>query len=123
MIFDIFRRDLTVKRIGIGDYQKVDDGPALWVDGAETSFTIKASVQGADNEVLQTLPEGDRTKEVYVLYTTTELKTVVTGLSNPDIVVIDNKEYQVIRVTSRRNLSTYATAHYEIIVIKIIRAA
>lgn len=121
MIFDIFRRDLIVKRIGIGDYQKVEGRPALWVDGAETKFTIKASVQGADNEVLQTLPEGDRTKEVYVLYTTSELKTVVTGLSNPDIVVIDNKEYQVIKVTAKRNLSTYSTAHYKVVVIKVIK--
>jgi hypothetical protein len=122
MIFDIFRRNLTVKRVEQGTYQNVD-GLTLWVDGAETSFTIKASVQGVDNEVLQTLPEGDRTKEMYVLYTSTELRTVTAGVSNPDIVIIDNKEYQVIRVTSRHNLSTYATAHYEIVVIKIITMA
>lgn len=122
MIFDIFRRNLTVKRVEQGTYQNVD-GLTLWADGAETSFTIKASVQGVDNEVLQTLPEGDRTKEMYVLYTSTELRTVTAGVSNPDIVIIDNKEYQVIRVTSRHNLSTYATAHYEIVVIKIITMA
>ena len=122
MIFDIFRRNLTVKRVERGSYQNVE-GLTLWVDGDETSFTIKASVQGVDNEVLQTLPEGDRTKEIYILYTSTELKTVIAGVSTPDIVIIDNKEYQVIRVTSRHNLSTYATAHYEILVIKLITNA
>ena len=119
-MFEVFRRELTVKRTPTSGYQDVD-GVTLWVDAAAVPFIIKASVQGADNEVLQSLPEGDRTKEVYVLYTSTELKTVVTGVSSPDIVVIDSKEYQVIKVTPRRNLSTYSTAHYEVVVIKVIK--
>ncbi len=119
-MFEVFRRELIVKRTPLSGYQDVD-GVTLWVDAVAVPFTIKASVQGADNEVLQSLPEGDRTKEVYVLYTSTELKTVVTGVSSPDIVVIDSKEYQVIKVTPRRNLSTYSTAHYEVVVIKVIK--
>jgi hypothetical protein len=116
MMHDVFRRPLTVLRTGYGGYQDVN-GLHLWVDGEADSFTIKASIQGADNEVLQTLPEGDRMKEVYVLYTSTELKTVTAAVANADTVIINDREFQVIKVTARQNLSTYATAHYEVVVV------
>ena len=51
-MFDVFRRDLTVTRKAIGSYVN-----GLWVDnGQNSSFTIKASVQATDAEILQTGP-------------------------------------------------------------------
>jgi hypothetical protein len=114
MMFDVFRRKLKVTRTSPGNY---DTG--LWGDGTQESFDIKASVQGADNEVLQTLPEGYRTKKVYVLYTSTELKTAqVDQATVPDVVTIDDEDYNVIKVTKHTNIKGYATEHYQVVVIE-----
>jgi hypothetical protein len=114
MMFDVFRRKLKITRTLPGNYD-----PGLWIDGAKESFDIKASVQGADNEVLQTLPEGYRTKKVYVLYTSTELKTAqVAEATMPDMVIIDGEKYNVIKVTKHTNIKGYATEHYQVVVIE-----
>ena len=112
-MFDVFRRDLTVTRKAIGSYVN-----GLWVDnGQNSSFTIKASVQATDAEILQTLPEGYRTKESYTLFTDSKLQTSVVSKTNPDVVTIEDEPYQVVRVTPWKNLS-YPTAHYEILVVR-----
>lgn len=75
-------------------------------------------MQGADNEVLQTLPEGYRTEKVYVLYTSTELKTAdVKEQTTPDMVTIDDEDYNVIKVSKHKNIKGYATEHYQVVVI------
>ena len=112
-MFDVFRTDLTVYRKSTGSYVK-----GRWQEGSsETSFTIKASVQGMDAEILLTLPEGYRTREGYTLFTDIKLRTAIIGKSNPDIVMIDEERYQVIKVTAHQNLN-YPTAHYEVLVIR-----
>ena len=112
-MFDVFRRNLTVKRKALGSYVN-----GLWVESQEDSvFTIKASVQATDAEILQTLPEGYRTKESYTLFTDSKLQTSVVSKTNPDVVTIEDEPYQVVRVTPWKNLS-YPTAHYEILVVR-----
>ncbi len=113
MIFDIFRRKLQVFRQGPGGYVN-----GLWVYGNLESFLIKASIQGVDNEILETLPEGYRTRKSYMLYTDTELRTAIMEQAIPDIVEICDKEYQVIRVSVNQNIAGYATAHYQVIVVE-----
>lgn len=113
-MFDIFRKELKVKRPPIGHYV---DG--LWVDtGQEEEFTILASVQGVNAEVLQTLPEGYRTSETHILYTNTRLNTSTVNLRNPDVVVINDNEFQVIKVTEQNNIKDHPTNHYEVVVVK-----
>jgi hypothetical protein len=46
-----------------------------WVEGAAETLEILASVQPATPKELQRLPEGDRTKAVIAIWTTTELRT------------------------------------------------
>jgi hypothetical protein len=113
-MFDVFRKPLTVRRVPQGSYI---DG--AWVEiGSEIVFTITASVQGVDAEILQTLPEGYRTKEAHILYTSSELKTSQLNLRKPDVVEIDGDKFQVIKVTKKDNIKNYPTNHYEVIVIK-----
>lgn len=113
-IFDVFRRSLQVRRRGEGAYN--DDG--LWEEGVSTLLSITASVQQTDAEVLQTLPEGYRTKESYTLYTDFKLETSIVDTRNADLVTIDDKDFQVVRVSPWRNLD-FATKHYEALVVKV----
>ena len=113
-MFDIFRKPLTVTRVPEGSYIN-----GTWVEsGAGVVFTIKASVQGVDAETLQTLPEGYRTREAHILYTSAELKTSQLNVRKPDVVEIDGDKFLVIKVTKKDNIKNYPTNHYEVIVIK-----
>jgi hypothetical protein len=112
-MFNVFRRDLSVERTtGYFD----DDG--LWINGQPQIFNIKASVQATDAEILQTLPEGYRTKVIHTLHTNTELR--IAGVNNciADIVVIDGVKFQAVKVTPWQNMM-FATKHYEVVVVKV----
>ena len=110
-MFDVFRKSLNVERKAQGGFA---DG--YWQDGAAQSFSILASIQATDAEILETLPEGYRTKESYTLFTDTKLQTAITNNTTPDIVVIDNEKFLVARVTPWRHLDP--TMHYEIVVVR-----
>ena len=113
-VFNVFRRKLDCIRYGTGNHVN-----GVWDAPDSKEFTIEASVQGVDNESIQTVPEGYRDKEVYVLYTDSKMQTVVVGIRNPDVVIIDGDKYQVVKVTERKNFPSYAIRHYEVIVVKI----
>jgi len=113
-MFDVFRRVLQVTRPPL--LGKVD-GDFIEI-GLQENFTIKASVQGARAEFLQTLPEGYRTSGIRILYTDTELKTAEVDTRNPDIVVIDGEEFLVKEVTRNNNIPTSIVNHYKILVVK-----
>ena len=108
--FKVFRRDLQVLRRAKGDYKS-----GQWQDGKESIFNITASVQGTNAEILQTLPEGSRVDASHTIRTSTKLRTSEAGGITPDIVLIDNKKFIVIRVTPHQNLSS--TKHYEVVVV------
>jgi len=113
-MFDIFRKPLTVRRPPTGSYVN-----GVWVENTDgTTFTIKASVQGVNAEILQTLPEGYRTSETHILYTSDELFTSQLDLRNPDVVEINGYKFQVVKVTKQDNIKNYPTNHYEVVVVK-----
>ena len=113
-MFDVFRRELTVIHGRRGQYV---DGIHTYV-GMTASHVIKASVQATDAEVMQTLPEGARTKESYTLFTNDELSTADVSIDRgADIVIIDDARYQVIKVTKMSNLD-FCAKHYEVVVIR-----
>jgi hypothetical protein len=58
----------TVTRPGAGTWTN-----GLFVEGTASTFQIQASVQPASPKDLQRLPEGERTMNVIVIFTTTEL--------------------------------------------------
>lgn len=101
------KRELSVIRKSEGKYLQGE-----WVEGQDNIFAIKASVQGSNAQILQALPEGYRTSETYTLYTDTKL-------SLNDKVIIDRKEFLVIKVTSYQHFK--ATSHYQVVVTKHIK--
>lgn len=111
-MFEVFRKDLIVIRVGDGFL----DERGIWLDGTDTYLTIKASVQPTPAKVLETLPEGYRTKSTYTLYTNTRLRVSEDGLSNPDNVLIEDQLYQAIRIASWQNK---LINHYQILVSKV----
>lgn len=107
----MFRRSLTVERKAKGNFA---DG--VWEEGETSSFNILASVQGTNAEVLQTMPDGASTSATYTLRTSTKLMTSVAGESTPDVVIIDDERFFVMRVTPWQNLQH--TKHYEVVVVR-----
>ena len=77
----------------------------LWIDGVETSTTLRGSVQpSTDNERLQ-LPEGERVSEAITVYINTTDKDAIRPIkvgvsqSESDIITVDNLNYAVRSVT------------------------
>lgn len=71
-----------------------------WVPtGRVETFQIIASIQPIDGDMLEMLPEGERSKEMRTLYTTTKLQTVNENKTiNADIVSIDDGDWEVQKV-------------------------
>ncbi len=110
MLTNLFKRDVVVVRPGLGFYL---DG--VWVEGEEDIFTIKANVQPVPAEIMETLPEGYRTRSAFILYTNTELNTSEDNQNNPDFVFLYDKKYFV---TKKEIWQNTLLSHYEIIVVK-----
>ena len=69
-----------------------------FADGSTTTSTLRGSLQPAEGDDLQTLPEGDRTKRVRVLFSRTALRTVDQGAgTSADQVTIDTGEWAEVR--------------------------
>jgi hypothetical protein len=110
MLTDIFKRDVPVVRPGSGGWLN-----GYWVDGVESNFVIRANVQPVPAIVMETFPEGYRTKSAFILYTNTELNTSEDNLNKPDVVMLYGKKYLV---TKKEIWGSTELAHYEIIVFK-----
>ena len=110
MLTNIFKRNVSVTRRGVGSY--IDH---IWYDGVNTQFVIRASVHPTPESVLKTLPEGYRTSDSFTLYTITNLISAEYDTNNPDTVVLYNKNYLVARI---RKWDNSTLSHYEIIVTK-----
>lgn len=64
-----FGRSVTVTRKAAGSYNNKGE----FVPGADSSLAITASIQPISARERELLPEGTRLKEVFKLYTTTQL--------------------------------------------------
>lgn len=98
--FEIFRIPITIYRKAAGAYVN-----GIWVEGAETTILITASVQPTTGEEMLSLPEGRRNKKTYALFTSTDINVIV-GTSNPDQVAIFGERYEVVRVEPWQNNPT-----------------
>jgi hypothetical protein len=110
MLTNIFKKDITViRKTGAFINRR-------WVEGLADTFTIKASVHPISIEEMHLFPEGFRDRMAYVLYTNTELKTSKPNNKNPDVVVLNDDKYQVIRVEKWDNTPL---SHYRLTVVKV----
>lgn len=96
-----FGRAITLSRKLPGSY----DQRGQFVEGNQTTIQVIASVQPISARERELLPEGTRIKEIFKLYTTTELLpprgTPPTG---GDVVTINGRSYLV---TSCQDYSTH----------------
>jgi hypothetical protein len=111
MIFDVFRKPLTVLRKSGGHVENYE-----WVEGLTTTLTIKASVQPIKGQMLSAVPEGFRAKASYALFTNSELRTLGNGYSEPDIVIIGNDKFICIQILAWQN---GLIPHYKVIVSRL----
>lgn len=100
---------LTVKRLSPGTWDK-----GVFTEGSESTITIRASIQPLSPHDLQVLPEGRRDSQLYCIYTSTELRLATN--SNPDKVVINGEDYEVVSAAPWRN---NIINHYRYIVTRI----
>ena len=91
-----------------------------FVEGSITTSTLRGSLQPATGDDLQTLPEGDRTKRVRVLYTATALRTVSQAdRTSADQVTVDGDWFEVREV---QPYGTTALAHTRAILVAVQEA-
>jgi hypothetical protein len=70
-----------------------------WVDGAEATAAIRASVQPLRGRELLSLPEGERTREWVKIYCASELRTLDEAAgTRADTIIYQGKAYQVRQV-------------------------
>jgi hypothetical protein len=82
MFLSVGSTTATVKRYGQGSYLH-----GRWVDGAETTFTIKANIQPHTvKNISDTTAEGNKSKKAIKVFTTTTLRMTQEGtaLQNGD---------------------------------------
>lgn len=92
------RKPVTVHRTEPGQFV---DG--IWVEGAPSSFTIRASVHPAEGKDLEVLPEGKRSRGAYRLVTDAELFELEEGSRNADQVELFGERYEVTRKQAWQN--------------------
>ena len=93
MFLSVGSTTATVKRYGQGSYLH-----GRWVDGAETTFTIKANIQPHTVKNLSdTTAEGNKSKKAIKVFTTTTLRMTQEGtaLQNGDKISWHNEWYEV----------------------------
>lgn len=81
----------------------------IYTDGAETQFSVDASVQPITGRELKNLEEAQATMDDKVIYTRTELKCREPAFE-PDIIVIGGEEYEIYRVESHQVISSHFRA-------------
>jgi hypothetical protein len=83
-------------------------------DSVETPLVIVASVQPMDGDTLLLFPEGERQREMLLVFTATLLRTVDEETNTPaDTVTWNGHEYEVIKV---RPYQMGALDHYECVI-------
>ena len=108
-----FRKPYTVKRTVAGSYVN-----GVYVEGAETTLTIQASVQPMSGNDLVAVPEGRRAADMVKLYTSTDLFSQGDAGSgqSPDRLVWLGKDYEI---SSKDVRQMGVISHYKMYAIKV----
>jgi hypothetical protein len=111
----------VITRFKTAQYQCRRFSTGVYTDGrytpaVPTLFTIAASVQPLSSKQLEMLPEGQRSNQNRMLWTTTELFT--RDVNNaPDEVLIELEIWTVLRVDRWQGLNNQsADPHFEVLI-------
>jgi len=99
---------VDIADVGVGEHT-LSDTATTERQNRETFAASAASVQPVDGATLQDLPEGQRTDELRLIFTTTALKAR-TPTTEPDVVTIDGEPWIIIRAKRWR---AFGGAHTE----------
>jgi hypothetical protein len=111
--FDEFRQERTVKRFTGGGY----DASGFYNEGTESQFPIKCSVQNPKGQEMMLLDENRRDTAVFRIYADTQLFTASKSSQNPDRVVLDDGDYEVVKVMPWQN---NIINHYKYLISKVV---
>lgn len=110
-MFGVFRKPLTVTREQPGQYV---DG--VWQPGTSATLTVNASVQPTTPDEMQMLPEGERDRQAFTLYSDTELLVSNDNTQQPsDRVQIDGATY---KASARAPWQNSIIPHHRTVVVK-----
>ena len=95
-------RSYTRKRLAAGAVATTGDNAGLYVPGAESTGTVRGSLQPLTPREIDRLPEGARVRARWKLYTAVgALKPAsVSGQTEPDRVTVDGVDHVVLSVES-----------------------
>ena len=111
-----FRKPYTMKRISSGRYE---NGVFIRDEAAPVETIIHASLQEATASVLQSLPEGRRNNETYLLISNDDLRVDdVSRHTLADVVIIGGVDFEVVK---KMDWSNNIINHYEYIVSKKVQ--
>ena len=104
------RKQLTVTRTSANTI----DSAGKIVEGTTSQLTVYASIQPADRIQMESLPHLRDYKQLFVLYSDSELYTAdAENKTEADKVSIQNKDYEVVTVEPWQN---GVRSHYKMIV-------
>ena len=96
-MFAIFRQPLILLRVQPGQWVN-----GIYQEGVEEVLTVDVSVQPTSPEDMKSLPEGRRERKSYTIIGDSRLRSVEEG-ANPDRVVINEQDYEVVVSSEWRN--------------------
>lgn len=95
---------LLTKTVPITVYRKAQGSyvNGIWTEGAETSTTVNVNIQPLKPSEIMMMPESERTKEWYKVYSAEELKTLQEGASgwSADEFIWQGYRYRVMKVSN-----------------------
>ena len=75
-----------------------------WVDAEASRTTIHVNIQPMRGYELMQMPEAERTREWVKFYTTDDVSGLqdarVSGARNPDMILYNNKQYEIAKVST-----------------------
>jgi hypothetical protein len=107
VIFPTGTYDVT--RTTAGGYVK-----GRYTAGATQVIPVVADVQDVTGQLLRDLPDGMRSENTKVVYTTTELRSLEVT-TDPDVIDIEGKRYRVVKVQAFRVLARRYRAWVELL--------
>lgn len=105
LAIDFYARDVSLTRTSAGYFDQTPGSPTFgdWIEGGESTSTIRATVQPAQGRQLQDMPEGVRSEAQWLIWSRTELKL-------DDTIGKDGKTYRVIHLWPRDEGGFYRAA-------------